>query len=272
MIFFRLTAKQHLRFNSIIASNVAKKAEEEDTFHVWKGKNDGLSELSENQWLNEIDNALNKFKREGEIVQDTVTSSLLELTAGNYRLKPTLHMSKYYIRNAKNKFKGVSWALGCENRGIVLSGRPGAGRKTATKIVSMICSVNLIDSGPGINNLLSNLVIPGNKLPRNYYLGKAFASVKTAVQSAAIDGELTLLLIEEHHLREESFTILADAIVTKGELPGVYTSEELDGILSRLSDLASNDEFSGTLENFLYFRKIPMKCVSFSKFENYLYS
>lgn len=85
--------------------------------------------------------------------------------------------------------------------------------------------------------------------------GKGRSAVKAAVQSAGIDGEPTILLLEEHHLREEDFAILASAIIFNGELPGLYTTEELDGLVAPLADLAAREEFSGNLEQYLYHRE-----------------
>ena len=79
--------------------------------------------------------------------------------------------------------------------------------------------------------------------------------MKTAVQAAGVEGEPTILLLEEHHLREGNFAILASAIISSGELPGLYTTEELDGLIAPLADLAAREEFAGNLEQYLYHRK-----------------
>lgn len=85
--------------------------------------------------------------------------------------------------------------------------------------------------------------------------GRGRASIKAAVQSAGIDGETTLLLLEEHHMREDGLAKLAGAIVAKGEVPGLFSSEELDGLVAPLLELARNEDFSGSLDQFLYYRK-----------------
>lgn len=79
-------------------------------------------------------------------------------------------------------------------------------------------------------------------------------SMKSAVQAAGIDGEPTLLLLEEHHMREAGLAVLASAIVSRGELPGLFTVEELDGLIAPLADVARKEDFSGMLEQYLYYR------------------
>ncbi|XP_023246189.1 cytoplasmic dynein 2 heavy chain 1 [Copidosoma floridanum] len=205
----KLHDKQQRRLESIVNSRNTGRPSTKDGFYVWKGSHASLTLLSESQWRGELESAVTKCIREGDDgMSTTIPSYLLEITAG------------------------ISWNLGCEQRGVLLRGRPGAGRKTAVKLVAVASSLRLVDSGPG----------------------KGKAAVKTAVQAAGVDGEPTILLLEEHHLRDEGFAILASAIVASGELPGLYASEELNTLMSPLVELAGKDEFSGSLEQFLYHR------------------
>lgn len=123
--------------------------------------------------------------------------------------------------------------MGCGRRGIILIGRPGSGRKSATKLAASYSSWRLIDSAPN----------------------KARSAIKIAIQTAGIDGERTALLLEEHHLRENGLAILIEAIVSRGEIPGLLSSEELDGLVAPLIDLSRNEDFTGTLDQYLYHRK-----------------
>lgn len=63
-----------------------------------------------------------------------------------------------------------------------------------------------------------------------------------------------MLLLEEHHVREETLAVMVSAIVSKGEIPGLFTAEELDALVAPLADLARREDFQGTLEHFLYHR------------------
>ncbi|KAJ8675957.1 hypothetical protein QAD02_011743, partial [Eretmocerus hayati] len=204
----RLTLKQQKRIETIITSRSSTRSNFSDELYISKSKTSGLIALPEPQWRTELENAVMKIIRDGDTISSTVSSHLLEISAG------------------------ISWGLGCEQRGILLPGRSGAGRKSATKIVSVYSSLRLIDSGPG----------------------KGRSAVKNAVQIAGIDGEATILLFEEHHLRDEEFCVLASAIISRGELPGLYSSDELDGLVAPLADLAAREEFSGSLEQYLYHR------------------
>lgn len=74
------------------------------------------------------------------------------------------------------------------------------------------------------------------------------------MQAAGIESQPTLLLLEEHHAREEASAVLVSAIVSKGEIPGLFTAEELDALVAPLADLARREDFQGTLEHYLYHR------------------
>ncbi|XP_011502016.1 PREDICTED: cytoplasmic dynein 2 heavy chain 1 [Ceratosolen solmsi marchali] len=204
----KLLIKQQKRLESIIFSRSSTGINFDAEVYVWKGSSAGLINLAKSHWKAEIENAVTRCIREGHTMLTSISPHLLEIAAG------------------------ISWGLGCQRRGLLLTGRPGAGRRWATKIISVISSLRIIDSGPG--------------------RGKAF--VKAAVQAAGIDGELTILIIEEYHLREDDMAILLCAIIANGELPGLYTAEELDGFVAPLADSAAREEFPGSLDQYLYHR------------------
>lgn len=194
--------------SSIISRNSGTKDFPNDVF-IWKCGNTNLFPLSTEEWSLEIENTISKCAREGEVIDAIPSAHLLD------------------------KIAGLCWAFGSGNHGILLTGRPGAGRKSATKLAATYSSLKFIDSGPG----------------------RGRAAVKTAVHAAGIDGEATLLLLEEHHVREDGLAVLAGAIVSRGEIPGLLTSEELDGLVAPLGDLARQEDFTGTLDQYLYHRK-----------------
>lgn len=68
-----------------------------------------------------------------------------------------------------------------------------------------------------------------------------------AMQSAGIEGEQVILLVEDHHLVEPEFLELINSLICCGEVPGLYAAEELDPLLAPLRDRASQDGFRGTI-------------------------
>ncbi|CAK9809936.1 Cytoplasmic dynein 2 heavy chain 1 [Anthophora quadrimaculata] len=208
LFYPRLTTKDQSRWESIILSKAGKSVTTGSDVYIWKRGNNGLLPLDEEQWRKEIINAAARCAREGDPVQASISSHLLHTVAG------------------------LSWAFGTNLKGVILIGRPGAGRKSTVRLAATFSSLRLVDSGPGRGRM----------------------SMKAAVQAAGIDGEPTLLLLEEHHMREAGLAVLASAIVSRGELPGLFTVEELDGLIAPLADVARREDFSGTLEQYLYHR------------------
>lgn len=71
------------------------------------------------------------------------------------------------------------------------------------------------------------------------------------MQLTGIEGEQAVLLLEDHQFIEPSFLELINSLLSAGEIPGLYTPEELEPLLAPLRDQASQDGFRGTL--FSYF-------------------
>lgn len=70
------------------------------------------------------------------------------------------------------------------------------------------------------------------------------------MQQAGIDGEQVVLLLEDHHFVDPTFLELVNSLLSAGEVPGLYSPEELEPILNPLRDMASEAGFRGTLVNF----------------------
>lgn len=75
------------------------------------------------------------------------------------------------------------------------------------------------------------------------------------MQLAGIEGEQVVLLLEDHQFIEPQFLELINSLLSAGEVPSLYTPEELEPLLSPLRDLASEVGFRGTLISFFAARK-----------------
>ena len=67
------------------------------------------------------------------------------------------------------------------------------------------------------------------------------------MQRTGIEGEPLLLLLEDHQLLDSSFLEMINSLLSAGEIPGLYTQEELEPLLAPLKDLASEEGYRGTL-------------------------
>lgn len=69
------------------------------------------------------------------------------------------------------------------------------------------------------------------------------------MQLSGIEGEQVVLILEDHQV-DGSFLELINSLLSAGEVPGLYTPEELEPLLGPLRDLASQDGFRGTLVSY----------------------
>ena len=70
------------------------------------------------------------------------------------------------------------------------------------------------------------------------------------MQQAGIEGEQVVLLLEDHQFVDPVFLELINSLLSAGEVPGLYSPEELEPLLSPLRDMASEAGFRGTIINF----------------------
>lgn len=71
------------------------------------------------------------------------------------------------------------------------------------------------------------------------------------MQQGGIEGEQVVLLLEDYQFVDAAILELINSLLSAGEVPGLYSPEELEPLLSPLRDQASQDGFRGTL--FSYF-------------------
>ena len=56
--------------------------------------------------------------------------------------------------------------------------------------------------------------------------------LKVVLQKAGIEATRTVLYVEDHQLLSSEFLELLNSLISAGEVPGLYTPEELEPLLS----------------------------------------
>ena len=75
------------------------------------------------------------------------------------------------------------------------------------------------------------------------------------MQLTGVEGEQAILLLEDHQFTEITFLELINSLLAAGEVPGLYSPEELEPILTPLRDQASDAGFRGTLVQYFASRR-----------------
>ena len=70
------------------------------------------------------------------------------------------------------------------------------------------------------------------------------------MQLAGIECQQAILLLEDHQMLDSAILESVNSILAAGDVPGLYTREELDSLLSPLRERADEDGFRGTLPQY----------------------
>uniref|UniRef100_A0A3Q4HAW8 Cytoplasmic dynein 2 heavy chain 1 n=1 Tax=Neolamprologus brichardi TaxID=32507 RepID=A0A3Q4HAW8_NEOBR len=121
---------------------------------------------------------------------------------------------------------------------LLLAGLSGVGRHTATCLVSHMHGYTLFTP----------------KISRGYTLKHFNSDLKTVMQLAGLEGQQVVLLLEDYQFVHPAFLEMVNSLLSSGEVPGLYTPEELEPLLLSLKDGASQDGFTGPLYNYFSHR------------------
>ena len=108
---------------------------------------------------------------------------------------------------------------------LLLTGRSGVGRRTATVLASYMLG----------HQFMSPSVTRG-------FDAKGFAAeLKPVLQVAGVDGQDVVLYLEDHQFTSEAILELVNSLISAGEVPGLYTHEELEPLLAPLKEAMLDD-------------------------------
>ena len=106
---------------------------------------------------------------------------------------------------------------------LLLAGRSGVGRRSATTLVAYMLGAHLVT--PSVT--------------RNFGVEALKNELKQAIQTAGIEAEATVLYLEDHQLCSDAILEVVNSLLSSGEVPGLYTHEELEPLLGPLKEKAA---------------------------------
>jgi len=121
---------------------------------------------------------------------------------------------------------------------LLLAGRSGVGRRTITSLVSH----------------MHGAVLFSPKISRGYELKQFKNDLKHVLHLAGIEAQQVVLLLEDYQFVHPAFLEMINSLLSSGEVPGLYTLEELEPLLLPLKDEASQDGFFGPVFNYFTYR------------------
>jgi len=109
---------------------------------------------------------------------------------------------------------------------MLLVGRSGVGRRNAVSIVAFMLGYEIIS--PSIS--------------RGYGAKQFMIDLKVALYNAGVKGEHVVLFIEDFQITTDAILELINSLLSSGEAPGVYTTEELEPLLSPLRERMRDED------------------------------
>ena len=88
------------------------------------------------------------------------------------------------------------------------------------------------------------------KMGKNFGLKQFKTELKAVMQAAGVDEEQIFLVVEDHNVIDDQLLDLVNSLLSSGEIPGLYSPEELEPRISPLKQNASNAGYSGDLCTF----------------------
>eukprot|EP01022_Parablepharisma_sp_SALTPOND_P023029 TRINITY_DN475_c0_g1_i1.p1 TRINITY_DN475_c0_g1~~TRINITY_DN475_c0_g1_i1.p1 ORF type:complete len:3195 (-),score=434.63 TRINITY_DN475_c0_g1_i1:26360-35944(-) len=140
-----------------------------------------------------------------------------------------------YIKNYEREYKEIGLHLidevleliAAEDRilstnggSILLAGISGVGRRTCTQLVAYMRGLEFFSP----------------KIGREYTIKEFSKDLKNLFQQVVQENKQMLLFIEDHQLTHPQFMQYLNSLISSWEIPGLYTSEELEQIFAALQD------------------------------------
>lgn len=102
----------------------------------------------------------------------------------------------------------------------LLIGRPGVGRRTC---VTLACYMH-------------DMEVLTPRMGRDYRARHFLADIKQAVLAAGVEGRAVALYLEDFQLADPAFLEIVNSLLSSGEAPGMFTPQELEGLLAPLKE------------------------------------
>ncbi|KAF5303585.1 hypothetical protein FQR65_LT08186 [Abscondita terminalis] len=183
-----------------------------------------LVKLNLEEWSDVIQKTIKQCEREGDTLDILLTSEMLQLTSK------------------------IGKALAKPGGSVLLVGTSGVGRKSSLKIIARLLSANLI-SLIFSNWSQFNVDLKMVKLKfGNLFLDYLYVYFQ-ALQQAALEDKETYLLLEDNIFNNNIIDIV-NALLCSGEVPGLYSTAELESLIVGLKDQMEQENYEGCLTDF----------------------
>ncbi|GMR54221.1 hypothetical protein PMAYCL1PPCAC_24416, partial [Pristionchus mayeri] len=180
--------------------------------------------------------------------KDSVGIPLVSIQSADYEstLKKVVNRYEFEVANFKlpllkeiQAFAAkVDRVLTTPGGSLLLAGRSGMGRKDVVQLIANMHSMPIFSP----------------KITPSYQQKQFDNDIKTAIQTAITNSEHVVFIIEEYQLTLSSFLQSINCLLSSGEVPKLFTQQELDGMATQLREQSSEESFDGDLHDYFAYR------------------
>ncbi|CAI2310079.1 unnamed protein product [Caenorhabditis sp. 36 PRJEB53466] len=132
----------------------------------------------------------------------------------------------------------IDRVLTCPDGHLFLPGRTGFGRRDAVRLIAH----------------MHNITVFSPAVTANFTAKQFDNELKAALTHAVTNNEHVVLILEDHQVRKNTFLQAINSLLASGHVPGLFTQQELDGLVALVSEAANQASFTGALQQFLAHR------------------
>ncbi|KAH9593148.1 Dynein heavy chain region D6 P-loop domain [Trypanosoma melophagium] len=121
---------------------------------------------------------------------------------------------------------------------LILVGRPGVGRRNSVCLAAYMLRMEVVRL---------NMV-------QGYSIKNFRQELRQIMQRVITQNERLVFLLAEHNIVDESFLEMINSLVSSGEIPGLFTPEELETMFSSLREEASSEGYIGGIYSYFLLR------------------
>ncbi|CAB3410628.1 unnamed protein product [Caenorhabditis bovis] len=121
---------------------------------------------------------------------------------------------------------------------LFLPGRSGFGRRDAVRLIAH----------------MHDIVVFSPIVTSNYSSKQFDNELKNAITHAVSNNEHVMFILEDHQVRQSVFLQKVNSLLASGQISGLFTQQELDGLAALVAEAASQASFAGPLQQYLAHR------------------
>ncbi|CCW60917.1 unnamed protein product [Phytomonas sp. EM1] len=117
---------------------------------------------------------------------------------------------------------------------LIVVGRPGVGRRDTIVLASYLQQMEVVTF----------------HITQDYTIKNFRADMRAFIQNTVVQNTRMTLIVEEHQIIDEFFLELLNSLVSSGEVPGLFTTEEMEIMYTSLREDAASDGYIGPIASY----------------------